>query len=160
MKPFIDECGIIHIAYMATATFLSKEVVTTSATIWMSEIRRFLGLRECSPILFCGIIFHIFLETPWFQGVFSLLFGTLLCSRECVGIPGAVRACAMRPILNLRYISYYYCFPEHFTSIPFYFIVYSIYTSACTVVTHPFASVAYRDNRKLIPFLVLITRII
>ena len=30
MKPFIDECGIIHIAYMATATFLSKEVVTTS----------------------------------------------------------------------------------------------------------------------------------
>ena len=31
MKPFIDECGIIHIAYMATAMFLSKEVVTTSA---------------------------------------------------------------------------------------------------------------------------------
>ena len=30
MKPFIDECGIIHIAYMATAMFLSKEVVTTS----------------------------------------------------------------------------------------------------------------------------------
>ena len=27
MKPFIDECGIIHIT---TATFLSKEVVTTS----------------------------------------------------------------------------------------------------------------------------------
>ena len=30
MKPFIDECGIIHITYMATAMFLSKEVVTTS----------------------------------------------------------------------------------------------------------------------------------
>ena len=53
-----------------------------------------------------------------------------------------------------------YCFPEHFTSIPFYFVVYSIYTRACTVVTHPFASVAYRDNRNLIPFLVLITRIL
>ena len=23
MKPFIDECGIIHIAYMVTALFLS-----------------------------------------------------------------------------------------------------------------------------------------
>ena len=68
-----------------------------------------------------------------------------------VGIPGAVRACAMRPILNLRYIFYYYCFPEHFTSIPFYFVVYSIYTRAFTVVTHPFASVTYRDNRNIIP---------
>ena len=34
MKPFIDECGIIHIAYMATATFLSKEVVTTSGRVY------------------------------------------------------------------------------------------------------------------------------
>ena len=47
-----------------------------------------------------------------------------------------------------RYIPYYYCFPEHFTSIPFYFVVYSIYTRACTIFTHPFASVTYRDNRK------------
>ena len=58
--------------------------------------------------------------------------------------------------LNLRYIPYYYCFPEHFTSIPFYFVVYSIYMRACTVVTHTFASVTYRDNQNLIPFLVLI----
>ena len=58
----------------------------------------------------------------------------------------------MRPILNLRYIPYYYCFPEHFTSIPFYFVVYSIYMRACTVVTDPFASVAYRDNRNIILF--------
>ena len=28
MNPFIGECGIIHIAYMATAMFLSKEVNT------------------------------------------------------------------------------------------------------------------------------------
>ena len=56
-----------------------------------------------------------------------------------------------------RYIPYYYRFPEHFTSIPFYFVVYSIYMRACTVVTHLFASVAYRDNRNLIPFLILIT---
>ena len=68
-----------------------------------------------------------------------------------VGILGAVRACAMRPILNLRYIPYCYCFPEHFTSIPFYFVVYSIYTRACTVVTHPFVSVSHRDNRKSHP---------
>ena len=71
---------------------------------------------------------------------------------ESVGIPGAVRACTMRPILNSRYIPYYCCFPEHFTSIPFYFVVYSIYTRACTVVTHPFASVTYRDNRNIILF--------
>ena len=38
MKPFIDECGIIHIAYMATATFLSKEEVTTSGSIARSHI--------------------------------------------------------------------------------------------------------------------------
>ena len=49
--------------------------------------------------------------------------------------------------MNLRYIPYFYCFPEYFTSIPFYFGVYSIYTRACTIVTHPFASVTYRDNR-------------
>ena len=66
----------------------------------------------------------------------------------------------MRPILNLRYIPYCYCFPEHFTPIPFYIVVYSIYTRACTVVTHPFASVTYRDNRNLILYLVLITEII
>ena len=39
MKPFIDECGIIHIAYMATATFLSKEVVTTSGSLCTSNGR-------------------------------------------------------------------------------------------------------------------------
>ena len=52
------------------------------------------------------------------------------------------------------------CFSEHFASIPFYFVVYSIYTRACTVVSYPFASVTYRDNRNLILYLVLITRII
>ena len=34
----------------------------------------------------------------------------------------------------------------HFASIPFYFVVYSIYTTGCTIVSYPFASVAYRDN--------------
>ena len=50
--------------------------------------------------------------------------------------------------MSLRYILYFYCFPEHFTSISFYFVVYSIYTRVCTVVTHPFVSVPHRDNRK------------
>ena len=62
--------------------------------------------------------------------------------------------------MDLRYILYFYCFSEHFTSIPFYLIVYSIYTSACTVVNYPFASVTYRDNRNPILYLVLITRTI
>ena len=52
----------------------------------------------------------------------------------------------------LRYIPYLYCFSEHFASIPFYFVVYSIYTRACTVVSYPFASVTYRDNRNITPF--------
>ena len=60
----------------------------------------------------------------------------------------------------LRYIPYFYCFSEHFASIHFYFVVYSIYTRACTVISYPFASVTYRDNWNLIPFLVLITQII
>ena len=54
--------------------------------------------------------------------------------------------------MNLRYILYFHCFPEHFTSISFYFVVYSIYTTVCTVVTHLFASVIYRDNRNIILF--------
>jgi len=53
--------------------------------VWMLEIRRFLGLRGCSPFLF----YFIFLETPQFQGVPLLLLGTLLCLRECVGILGS-----------------------------------------------------------------------
>ena len=56
--------------------------------------------------------------------------------------------------MNLRYIPYFCCFSEHFTSIPFYFVVYSIYAS------HPFASGPHRDNRNIIPYLVLITRTI
>ena len=51
-------------------------------------------------------------------------------------------------------------FSRAFYVYPLYFVVYSIYTRACTIVTHPFASVDYRDNRNLIPFLILITRII
>ena len=62
--------------------------------------------------------------------------------------------------MNLRYILYFYCFPEHFTSISLYFVVYSIYTRVCTVATHPFASVTYRDNRYPILYLVLIMRTI
>ena len=54
--------------------------------------------------------------------------------------------------MDLRYILYFHCFSEHFTSIPFYLVVYSTYTSACTVVNYPFASVTYRDNRNIIPF--------
>ena len=50
--------------------------------------------------------------------------------------------------MNSRYILYSYCFPEHFRSISFYFVVYSLYTRVCTVVTHPFASGPHRDNRK------------
>ena len=60
----------------------------------------------------------------------------------------------------LRYIPYFYCFSEHFASIPFYFVVHSIYMRVCTIVSYPFASVTYRDNRNLILYLVLITRII
>ena len=60
----------------------------------------------------------------------------------------------------LRYIPYFYCFSEHFASIPFYFVVYSRYTGACTVVSYLFASVTYRDNQNLIPHLVQIMWII
>ena len=52
MKPFIDECGIIHIAYMATATFLSKEVVTTSGTRETNlEVLRQQRIRPCRSLL-------------------------------------------------------------------------------------------------------------
>jgi len=34
------------------------------------------------PFIFI-VLYFAFLETPWFQGVFLLLLGTLLCSREC-----------------------------------------------------------------------------
>ena len=54
--------------------------------------------------------------------------------------------------MNLRYIPYLYCFPEHFTFISFYFIVHRIYTRACIIVTHLFASVTYRDNQNIILF--------
>ena len=54
--------------------------------------------------------------------------------------------------MNLRYIPYLYCFSEHFTFISFYLIVHSIYTRTCTVVTHPFASVTYRNNQNIILF--------
>ena len=77
-----------------------------------------------------------------------------------VGIPGAVWACAMCLVHWFKYILYFYCFSEHFTSIPFYLVVYSIYTNACTVVNYLFASVTYRDNRILLSFLILILRTI
>ena len=54
--------------------------------------------------------------------------------------------------IDLGYILYFYCFSQHFTSIPFYLVVYSIYTNACTVVNYLFASVTYRDNRNIIIF--------
>ena len=66
---------------------------------------------------------------------------------QFVGILGAVRACVI-----LRYIPYFYCFSEHFASIPFISVVYSMYTRACTVVSYPFASVAYRDDWNIIAF--------
>ena len=68
--------------------------------------------------------------------------------------------CEHAQCMILRYIPYFYCFSEHFASIPFYFVVYSIYTRVCTIVSYPFASVTYRDKRNLILYLVLITRII
>ena len=55
MKPFIDECGIIHIAYMATATFLSKEVVTTSGPLPVAIIRQ---LVHGTPISCAWIAVH------------------------------------------------------------------------------------------------------
>ena len=58
--------------------------------------------------------------------------------------------------MDLRYILYFYCVSEHFTSIPFYLVVYSIYMSACTIVNYLFASFTYRDNQDPIPYLVLI----
>ena len=38
-----------------------------------------------------------------------------------VGILGAMRACAMRPILNLRYIPYYYCRLHNSVNTPIFF---------------------------------------
>jgi hypothetical protein len=52
-----------------------------------------------------------------------------------------------------RYILHLDCFSGYFSIIPFYFVVYSIYTRPCNVVTHPFASAPPpRDNRKSILF--------
>ena len=87
------------------------------------------------------LLFYIshFLETPWFQGVFSLLFGAFLCSRECVGIPGAVRACAMRLIhefkvhsLLLLFSRAFYVYLLLFRSLQYiYQSLYSSYPSVC-----------------------------
>ena len=112
-----------------------------------------LGYESMYSLLLC--MNYMLSVVVKFHGTLGLM-NRQLHSCRCVGIPGAMQACAMCPILNLRYIPYYYCFREHFTSIPFYFVVYSIYTRACTVVTHPFASVTYRHNQNPILYLVLI----
>ena len=44
MKPFIDECGIIHIAYMATAMFYQKK--------WLPLVSNFIRVRSFSFIFF------------------------------------------------------------------------------------------------------------
>ncbi|KIJ93958.1 hypothetical protein K443DRAFT_375446 [Laccaria amethystina LaAM-08-1] len=47
-----------------------------------------------------------------------------------------------------------------FTLIPFYFVVYSIYTRSCIVVTYPFASVPPPETTGNLFSFVLITRTI
>ena len=52
---------------------------------------------------------------------------------------------------DLRYIPYLYCFSMHFVSIPFHFVVYSIYTKDCIVVTYlfaPSATLTVRGNQN------------
>ena len=99
---------------------------------------RLLGFRECS---------HCSLAHCFAQG--SLLEFWELCEHvQCTWY------------MISRYIPYFYCFSKHFASIPFYFVVYSIYIRACTVISYLFASATYRDNHNLILYLILIMRII
>jgi hypothetical protein len=59
-----------------------------------------------------------------------------------VGISGS--CASMRNAPDLRIQGTFFtlnCFSGHFSIIPFYFVVYSIYTRPCNVVTYPFASV-------------------
>ena len=63
----------------------------------------------------------------------------------------AVRACTMRRSSVIQVHSLFLLFLCVFRAVsPFYLylIVYSIYTTICTIVTHPFASGALRDNQK------------
>jgi hypothetical protein len=59
-----------------------------------------------------------------------------------------------------RYILHLDCFSGYFSIIPFYFVAYNIYTKACTVVTHPFASVPPPETTGNLFSFVLITRTI
>ena len=73
MKPFIDECGIIHIAYMATATFLSKEVVTTSGkdliSTWQELFQAPTSPRKGNARAFLHDRFDASTHPPWFLWV-------------------------------------------------------------------------------------------
>src|SRR5437016_1386743 len=82
-----------------TSTTLFILVFATPPTwtiIWMLEIWKLIGLRECFPFYFYCLIFR-FLETLKIQGV---LLGTLLCSRECVGFSGGCASMRNAPILG------------------------------------------------------------
>ena len=137
---------------------------------WLSPLLSKICLLEPSQAMECCLDVGN-LETYWFEGVLSLLlfllFYILLCwrlfrFRECswahcfargsvLDFREAVRACAMRRSSVIKVHPLFLLFLCVFRAVsPFYlyFVVYSIYTRICTVVTHPFASRAHRDKRK------------
>jgi len=71
---------------------------------------------------------------------------------EDVGISGECASIRNAPDLQIQgtflTLIVSMCPPGCFVFIPFYLVVYSIYTMTCIVVTYPFASATLRDNRK------------
>ena len=62
------------------------------------EISWFEGVLS---LFILNLFISCFLETPQFQGVPLLLLGTLLCSRECVGISGAYASIRNAPDIRI-----------------------------------------------------------
>jgi hypothetical protein len=125
------------------------------------EISWFEGVLS---LFYFSLFYFRFSETPQFQGVPLLLLGTLLCSRECVGILGSCASMRNAPDLRIPGTFLTLIVSLHssgcFTLIPFYFVVYSIYTRSCIVVTYPFASDPPPETTGNLFFFVLITRTI
>ncbi|KIJ93828.1 hypothetical protein K443DRAFT_643422, partial [Laccaria amethystina LaAM-08-1] len=109
--------------------------------VWMSEIRRFLGLRECSPLLFSIVLFQIFGDSSVSGSALVALGHIALLEGVCWNIGKLCEHAQCARSSDSRYILHLDCFPGYFSIIPFYFVVYSIYTRPCNVVTYPFASV-------------------
>jgi hypothetical protein len=92
-------------------------------------------------------------QIHWFS---SIKQDHRLRSEKIVGILGSCASMRNAPDLRIPGTFLTLIVSLHssgcFTLIPFYFVVYSIYTRSCIVVTYPFASVPPRDNRKSILF--------